>query len=145
MSDLCGLRSTLCMSQNFHVSTQLFIAQQTFLSPWRHLFKLGIRKRGMHSYETIIYFECCCLLGQNATSRRLSAAFLLCWFSTLKMELICSSERLVQKRNTLCYIPDGGNIHNYSCENLKPYNTNFWFSMIIYISTVINIENIGEV
>jgi hypothetical protein len=51
----------------------------------------------------------------------LHAGFLLRWFSTLKMELIDSSETSVHIRTTRSYIPEDGNIYNYRCENLKSY------------------------
>jgi hypothetical protein len=52
-------------------------------------------------------------------SNLLNAGFLLGWFSTLKMEVIRSSETSVHIRITRRYIPENGNIHNYFYENLK--------------------------
>jgi hypothetical protein len=41
-------------------------------------------------------------------------------FSTLKMEAICSSETSVgSQRTTRRYIPEGGTVQYYRCENLK--------------------------
>jgi hypothetical protein len=41
--------------------------------------------------------------------------------STLKMEMICSSEISVDtQRTTLRYIPEDNTLHNHRCENLKP-------------------------
>jgi hypothetical protein len=54
-------------------------------------------------------------------SHLLRAAFLLCWFPTLKMEVIPSSETSIHIQTTRQYIPEDGNIHNYGCENLKSY------------------------
>jgi hypothetical protein len=52
----------------------------------------------------------------------LSHWFLLAYFSTLKMEAICSFEMLVDiQRTTWCYIPEDGTLHNHSCENLRSY------------------------
>jgi hypothetical protein len=45
------------------------------------------------------------------TSHLLHSGFLLGWVSTLKMELIRSSETSVHIRTTRRYIPEGGNIH----------------------------------
>jgi hypothetical protein len=42
-------------------------------------------------------------------------------FSTLKMEVIRSSETSGLKRTTRCYVPENFNIHYYRCENLKSY------------------------
>jgi hypothetical protein len=58
----------------------------------------------------------------TSTSRFLSShllhvGFLLGWFSTLKMDVILSSETSVHIRTTLRYIIEDGN----SCENLKSY------------------------
>jgi hypothetical protein len=39
------------------------------------------------------------------------------------MEAICSSETSVDiQRTTRRYIPEDGNLHNHSSENLKAYN-----------------------
>jgi hypothetical protein len=44
------------------------------------------------------------------------------YFSTLKMEAICSFETSVDtQRTTWCYIPEDGIVHNHRCENLKSY------------------------
>jgi hypothetical protein len=46
------------------------------------------------------------------------------YFSTLKMEVICSSETSVDfQRTTRRYIPEDSTLHNYRCENLKFYKT----------------------
>jgi hypothetical protein len=43
-------------------------------------------------------------------------------FSTLKMEVTCSSETSVDtQRTTRRYIPEDGTLHNHRCENLKSY------------------------
>jgi hypothetical protein len=47
--------------------------------------------------------------------------FMLGWFSTLKMELLWSSETSVRIWTTQLYMPDDGNSRNYHCENLKSY------------------------
>jgi hypothetical protein len=51
------------------------------------------------------------------------AGFLLnLFFSTLKMEAICSSETLVDFRlATRRYIPEDKILHNHRCENFKSY------------------------
>jgi hypothetical protein len=46
---------------------------------------------------------------------------LLGWFSTLNIELIRSSETSVYVPSTRRYIPEDGNVRNYSCKNLKSY------------------------
>jgi hypothetical protein len=46
--------------------------------------------------------------------------FLLGWFSTLKMEVIYSSETLVHIRNTRCCIPEDGNFYS-CCLEFKKY------------------------
>jgi hypothetical protein len=44
------------------------------------------------------------------------------FFSTLKMEAICSSKTSVDtKWTTQHYIPEDGTLHNYHCENLKSF------------------------
>jgi hypothetical protein len=43
------------------------------------------------------------------------------WFSTLKMEVTHSSQMSVHIWTTQHYILEGGNSHNYRCENLKFY------------------------
>jgi hypothetical protein len=43
------------------------------------------------------------------------------YFSTLKMEVICSSETSVCQRTTRRYIPEDDTLQNYRCENLKSY------------------------
>jgi hypothetical protein len=55
-------------------------------------------------------------------SNLLHAGFLLGWYSTHKMEVISSSETSVNIRTTRHYIQEDGNIHNYSCENLKSFS-----------------------
>jgi hypothetical protein len=42
-----------------------------------------------------------------------NAGFLFGWFSTLKMEVICSSKTLLHIQTTWYYIPEDGNIHLY--------------------------------
>jgi hypothetical protein len=43
-------------------------------------------------------------------------------YSTLKMEVICSSEILVDfQRNTWRYIQEDSSLHKHRCENLKSY------------------------
>jgi hypothetical protein len=54
-------------------------------------------------------------------SHLLPVSFLLGCFSTLKMAVICFSERSVHIRTAWCYIPEDGNIQNDCCENLKSY------------------------
>jgi hypothetical protein len=39
--------------------------------------------------------------------------------ASLKIEVIRYSETSVYIRTTLHYIPEGGNIRNYRCENIK--------------------------
>jgi hypothetical protein len=44
------------------------------------------------------------------------------YYSTLKMEAICSSEASVDfQRTTRCYIPEDSILYNHRCENLKSY------------------------
>jgi hypothetical protein len=46
------------------------------------------------------------------------------YFSTLKMEAICSSETSVDSQRTArryTRIPEDGTLHNHRCENLKSY------------------------
>jgi hypothetical protein len=46
--------------------------------------------------------------------------------STLKMEAICSSETSVAtQQTTRRHIPEDDILHNYRCENLKPYTIRF--------------------
>jgi hypothetical protein len=59
---------------------------------------------GSHSSS----YECWNLLG--LPSHPPEAGFLLSWFSTLKMEVIPSSETSVNIRTTQSYIPEDGNI-----------------------------------
>jgi hypothetical protein len=49
----------------------------------------------------------------------MNTGFLLGCFSTLKMEVICSSETSLHTQTTRRYIPEDGNVHNYRCENLN--------------------------
>jgi hypothetical protein len=51
-------------------------------------------------------------------SHMLNAGFLLCWFSTLKMEVIRSTETSFRTRTTPHYIPQADNIRRYRCEDL---------------------------
>jgi hypothetical protein len=56
-------------------------------------------------------FICACRLLSSWLLGRLNFA--------LKVEVMYSSETLVQRRTTRRFIPEVGNIHNYRCENLK--------------------------
>jgi hypothetical protein len=61
---------------------------------------------------------------------RVHARFLLNFFSTLKTEVICSSDTSVDtQRTTLRYIPEDDTLHNYRCENLKSY---MWINVFIH-------------
>jgi hypothetical protein len=52
----------------------------------------------------------------------LHAGFLLFLFLTLKMRVICSSEKSIDcQRTTLRYIPGERTLHNHRCQNLKSY------------------------
>jgi hypothetical protein len=53
--------------------------------------------------------------------------FLLCWFSTVKMEVTSSSETPVNIQTTRCYKPEDDNLHNYRCGNLRSYIENWTF------------------
>jgi hypothetical protein len=58
------------------------------------------------------------------------------YFSTLKMEAICSSETSVDtQRTTRCYIPEDGSLHTHRCENLKScfVGSQFFFWRILAI------------
>jgi hypothetical protein len=59
----------------------------------------------------------------------LHAGFLIGCISALKMEVILSSETSVHIQTTLCYITEGGNVHNYRCKNLKSNKDNV-FSLL---------------
>jgi hypothetical protein len=53
-------------------------------------------------------------------------------FSTLKMEVICSSETSIDtQRTTRHYIPEDGTLHNYRCKNLKSHILPFLYCMVI--------------
>jgi hypothetical protein len=60
---------------------------------------------------------------------------LLADFSTLKMEVIHSSEKSVLTRPTRRHIPEDGILHSHRCENLKSYTLiylfDFWLSLIL--------------
>jgi hypothetical protein len=58
------------------------------------------------------------------TSHLLHADFLLGWFSTLKTEVIISSETSIHKRTTRLYIPEDDNISNVTlyCSMIWRYN-----------------------
>jgi hypothetical protein len=68
------------------------------------------------SKYSIFYVEWCHLLRYSAEyfvcepTFQLLAGFLLVWFSTLKMEVIRSSETSVHMRNTKRHIPEDDNI-----------------------------------
>jgi hypothetical protein len=57
--------------------------------------------------------------------RLLPPAFMLvscsAYFTTMKMEAICSFETSVDFQTTRRYIPDDGALHNHSCENIESY------------------------
>jgi hypothetical protein len=45
------------------------------------------------------------------------------YYSTLKMEAVYFSKASANfQRTTRSYFPEGIILHNYRCENLKPYN-----------------------
>jgi hypothetical protein len=54
------------------------------------------------------------------------------WFSTLKMEIICSSETSVNIRTTLSYIPEDSTICSYSCDIFKSYRRFTDFEIIFF-------------
>jgi hypothetical protein len=59
-------------------------------------------------------------------NRRFEGRRFLAWLIfTVKMVVIPSFETSVHMRTTRHYIPGDGNIHNYSCENLKSWR-NVW-------------------
>jgi hypothetical protein len=59
--------------------------------------------------------KCCSLPGHSAVSQHANR------FSTLKMEVICSSETSAHTRPTRRHIAGDGNILIYRCENLDSY------------------------
>jgi hypothetical protein len=55
----------------------------------------------------------------------------LAYSSTLKVELICFSEMLVDfQQTTQRYIPNDRILHNHHCENLKSYF--IWFVLSVF-------------
>jgi hypothetical protein len=72
-------------------------------------------------YQTTLCQEEYHLLGYNAACHLISHRFLAqLFFSTLKIEAICSSETSVDtQRTTRRYILEDGTLHNHHCENLK--------------------------
>jgi hypothetical protein len=59
-------------------------------------------------------------LSQARNSDCLPLAFMLVSSSTLKKDLICSSETSVEfRRNTRRYLPEDRSLHNYCCDNRK--------------------------
>jgi hypothetical protein len=65
-----------------------------------------------------------------------SHGFFFSSFSTLKMEVIRSSEMSVHIWTTWCYIPEDDNFRNYHCENIK------WCTMFKDGQT--NVHNEGQ-
>jgi hypothetical protein len=52
---------------------------------------------------------------KNQQSKKQTYSRWLGWFSTLKMEVIPCSETSLHSQNTLRYVPNDSNIHNYRC------------------------------
>jgi hypothetical protein len=66
------------------------------------------------------------------------------YFSTLKMEAICSSETSVEtQRTTRRYIPEDDTLHNHRSENLKSYIIFlYWEATQWFITSTLNMEAI---
>jgi hypothetical protein len=59
-------------------------------------------------------------------------------YSTIKMGAICSSKRSVEfQRTTRRYIAEVSALHNYHCENLKPYIITFFLMIDEYHTSII--------
>jgi hypothetical protein len=56
------------------------------------------------------------------------------YFSTLKMEAICSSETSDDtQRTTRRYFPEDGTLHNHRCEYLRSHTTRDVFLAVMYV------------
>jgi hypothetical protein len=71
---------------------------------------LGVIEASIYTHSRALLDSCLILVSCLAYS------------STLKMEVVCSSETLVDfQQTTLRYIPEDCTIYNHRCENLKSY------------------------
>jgi hypothetical protein len=82
--------------------------------------------RSASSKNSLPFMESGIVLHGRVPSSDKPPAFTLvscsAYFSTLKMEAICSSETSVDTQlTTRRYIPEDGTLHNHCCENLKSY------------------------
>jgi hypothetical protein len=72
--------------------------------------------------------------SKNKPSKKppaLSLAYCSAYFSTLKMEAICSSETSVDfQRTTQRYIPEDSTLHNHRCENLKSHSPHSFLGFV---------------
>jgi hypothetical protein len=60
--------------------------------------------------------------NQSEAGRKQILVSFLAYYSTLKMEVTCSSETLIDfQRTTRPYIPEERTLHNHRCEELKSY------------------------
>jgi hypothetical protein len=97
----------------------------TYLTRWCHIPKTVLLiTTDMRILNLILILPSSGILhrvGKALPSHLLHADILLGWFSTLKIEVIISSETLVHTQTPRRYISDDGNIHNYRRENLKSH------------------------
>jgi hypothetical protein len=76
----------------------------------------------VYSYVNRRFGECHLHLQGRNSAKQETSVLQVARSSTLKMDVIRSSETSDHIRTTWRYIPEDGNIHNYLCENLKFYN-----------------------
>jgi hypothetical protein len=67
-----------------------------------------------------------CIGGTYCYSHLLTGSS-LANFSTLKVEVMCSSEASVHTKSTWHNIPENGILHSHRCENLKSYIVLDWW------------------
>jgi hypothetical protein len=61
---------------------------------------------------------------------------------TLKMEALRSSETSDHTRSTRRHIPEDGILHSHRCENLKYYNDNVSFRVMLYLGVSMSIQDL---
>jgi hypothetical protein len=106
-SNLCRFTSTEFFSKNtifwdIRLCSQVETGRHSGGADWLHL--QGRRTNQASSQQKVEWKQISCLA----------------YFSTLKMEAVCSSKSFIRiYQSTQRYIPEGSTIHSHRCKNLK--------------------------
>jgi hypothetical protein len=98
-----------------------------------NLVKICVEEYDLMGYNAVQSVESQPTFRRNILPPALTLLSCSAYFSTLKMEAICSSVTLVDFQwATQRYIPQDSTLHNHHCENLKSYK-------ICVVSNILNV------